>query len=100
MSLTKLSLAGNNEIMPSRESLGSDIPARDGKIANLFLQCGLGKSTGAGEQLGKSAWNEQNEQDDYTQSSWAWTSRKERTVNKVSDFPVPSRDVTNPTEFG
>ncbi len=34
MSLTKLSLAGNN----LKESLISDIPAGDGKIANLFLQ--------------------------------------------------------------
>jgi hypothetical protein len=34
MSLTKLSLAGNNL------SLVSDIPAGEGKIANLFLQCG------------------------------------------------------------
>jgi hypothetical protein len=40
MSLTKLSLAGNNLIIPGRRaSLVSDIPAGDGKIANLFLQC-------------------------------------------------------------
>ncbi len=38
MSLTKLSLAGNNliTIFPARESLVSYIPAGDGKIANLF----------------------------------------------------------------
>jgi hypothetical protein len=33
MSLTKLSLAG------TRECLVSDIPAGDGKITNLFVQC-------------------------------------------------------------
>jgi hypothetical protein len=38
-SLTKLSLAGNNLIFHARESVVSDILARDGKIANLFLQC-------------------------------------------------------------
>jgi hypothetical protein len=39
MSLTKL---GNNifiNLFPSRESLVSDIPSRDRKTANLFLQC-------------------------------------------------------------
>jgi hypothetical protein len=40
MSLPKLSLGGNNEVtyklfLP-RESLVSDIPARDGKLDNLF----------------------------------------------------------------
>jgi hypothetical protein len=39
MSLTKLFLAGKNLIIPARESLLSDIPPRDGKIGNLFLQC-------------------------------------------------------------
>jgi hypothetical protein len=47
MSLTKLSLAWNNliilgresKLFHARESLVSDIPAGDGKIANLFLQC-------------------------------------------------------------
>ncbi len=43
MSLTKLSLGGNCDVIyklfPSRESLVSDIPAGDGKMANLFLQC-------------------------------------------------------------
>jgi hypothetical protein len=39
MSLAKLSLAGNNFILPGLESLVSDIPAGDGKIANIFLQC-------------------------------------------------------------
>jgi hypothetical protein len=39
MSLIKLSLAAKNLIFPARESLVSDIPAGDGKIANLFLQC-------------------------------------------------------------
>jgi hypothetical protein len=41
MSLTKLSLAKNIHILPARESLVSDIPAGDGKIVNLFLQCEL-----------------------------------------------------------
>jgi hypothetical protein len=43
MSLTKLSLGGNNDVMytlfPPRESLVSDIPAGDGNIEKLFLQC-------------------------------------------------------------
>ncbi len=43
MSLTKLSLGGNNDVIyklfPARKSLVSDIPAWDGKTANLFLQC-------------------------------------------------------------
>ncbi len=39
MSLTKLSLGGNNSIFLSRESLVSDIPAGDGKMVNLFLKC-------------------------------------------------------------
>ncbi len=43
MSLTKLSLGGNNDVIyklfPPRESLVSDISAGDGKIVNLFLQC-------------------------------------------------------------
>ena len=43
MSLTKLSLGGNYDVIyklfPSRDSLVSDIPAGDGKMANLFLQC-------------------------------------------------------------
>ncbi len=42
MSLTKLSLGGNGDVIyklfPARESLVSDIPAWDGKTANL-LQC-------------------------------------------------------------
>jgi hypothetical protein len=38
MSLTKLSLAaGLIKLFPARESLVSDIPAGDGKTANLFL---------------------------------------------------------------
>jgi hypothetical protein len=36
MSLTKLSLVGNNLFLPVRESLVCDILARDGKIANFF----------------------------------------------------------------
>ncbi len=40
MSLTKLSMVGNNrpgsKLFPAIESLVSDIPAGDGKIANLF----------------------------------------------------------------
>ncbi len=39
MSLTKLSQAGNNLIIPVQGELVSDIPAGDGKPANLFLQC-------------------------------------------------------------
>jgi hypothetical protein len=39
MSLTKLSLDGNTvlKFFPAWESLVSDIPAKDGKIANLFF---------------------------------------------------------------
>jgi hypothetical protein len=40
---TKLSLGGNNvvitELFLPRGSLVSDIPAGDGKLVNLFLQC-------------------------------------------------------------
>jgi hypothetical protein len=43
MSLTKLSLGGNNDVIyklfPPRESLVSDIPAGDGNIEKLFLRC-------------------------------------------------------------
>jgi hypothetical protein len=43
MSLTKLFLGGNNDVIytlfPPRESLVSDIPAGDGNIEKLFLQC-------------------------------------------------------------
>ncbi len=43
MSLTKLSLGGNNlymtSLFPPRESLVSDILAGDGNIEKLFLQC-------------------------------------------------------------
>ncbi len=39
MSLTKLSLAGKNKWFTAKESLVSDIPAGDGKIVNLFIQC-------------------------------------------------------------
>jgi hypothetical protein len=43
MSLTKLSLGGNNyviyKLFPPRESLVSDIPAGDGNIEKLFLRC-------------------------------------------------------------
>ncbi len=37
MSLTKPSLAGNNLLIPCKESLVSDIPAEDGKTSNLFF---------------------------------------------------------------
>ncbi len=42
MSLTKLSQDGNTviKLFPARKGLVSDIPAGDGKTANLFLQCG------------------------------------------------------------
>ncbi len=43
MSLTKLSLSGNNWIVPVTEILVSDIRAGDGKTANLFLQCNDGQ---------------------------------------------------------
>jgi hypothetical protein len=36
MSLTKSSLVGIYQLFLTRESLVSDIPARDGKISNLF----------------------------------------------------------------
>jgi hypothetical protein len=40
MSLTKLSLAGKNLIIPGRGELGKHvIPAGDGKTASIFLQC-------------------------------------------------------------
>ena len=43
MSLTKLSLGGNNDVInklyPPRESLVSDIPAEDWNIEKLFLRC-------------------------------------------------------------
>ena len=43
MSLTKLSLGGNNDVIhnlfPPRESLVNDIPAGDGNIEKLFIQC-------------------------------------------------------------
>jgi len=38
ISLTKLSLAENILLFPASESLANDIPADDGKIANLFFQ--------------------------------------------------------------
>ncbi len=31
--------SGKIKLFPARESLVSDIPAVDGKVANLFLQC-------------------------------------------------------------
>jgi hypothetical protein len=44
---TKLSLGGNNDVITElflpRGSLVSDIPAGDGKLVNLFLQCSLPK---------------------------------------------------------
>jgi hypothetical protein len=43
MSLTELSVGGNNDVInklfPLRESLASDIPAGDGNIEKLFLRC-------------------------------------------------------------
>ncbi len=39
MSLTELSLEGNNLIIPVQESSVSDIPDGDGNTANLFLHC-------------------------------------------------------------
>ncbi len=41
MSMTKLSLAGNNLIIPVRQSLVSDIPAGEGKIVNAFYNVPL-----------------------------------------------------------
>jgi hypothetical protein len=44
MSLTKLSLGGNNDVIyklfPPRESLVSDIPAGDGNIKSFFYGVG------------------------------------------------------------
>ncbi len=37
--INQLSLAGKKLIIPAREDLVCDIPAGDGKIDNLFLQC-------------------------------------------------------------
>jgi hypothetical protein len=43
---TKLSLGGNNDVITElflpRGSLGSDIPAGDGKLVNLFYRVGAG----------------------------------------------------------
>ncbi len=39
-------------LFPARESLVSDIPAGDGKIVNLFLQCIVNVASGL-ENLGK-----------------------------------------------
>jgi hypothetical protein len=60
MSFTRLSLEGINLIIPVQGELVSDIPAGDGKTANLFLQFtgtllwGRGKGAGGGrfKQLG------------------------------------------------
>ncbi len=53
MPLTKpLTLAWNNLIIP-RESLVSDIPAGDGKIANLFLQCNINSKNGRRREKGE-----------------------------------------------
>ncbi len=49
MSLNKISLAGNN-FFTSRESLVSDIPAGDEKIANLLLKCALTQPAPASSQ--------------------------------------------------
>jgi hypothetical protein len=46
MALTKLSLAGNNSIIPGHKSLVSDIPARDRKMYNIFFTV----YTGAGNR--------------------------------------------------
>jgi hypothetical protein len=55
MSLTKLFLEGNNLIfpVPSRESLVSDIPAGDGKMANLFYSVTIGRSMMGREKGGE-----------------------------------------------
>jgi hypothetical protein len=49
MSLTKLSLGGNNDVIyklfPHRKSLVSDIPAGDGNTEKLFLLCRRGGET-------------------------------------------------------
>jgi hypothetical protein len=58
MSLTKLSVGGNNlymtSLFPSRESLVSDIPAGDGNIKKLFYSV-CGECTNDGEVKGASA---------------------------------------------
>jgi hypothetical protein len=59
MSLTKLSLGGNNDVIyklfPPRESLVSDIPAGDRNIEKLFLQCSFSSKNKAGS----STWSRQ-----------------------------------------
>ncbi len=48
MSLTKFSLIGNNLLLPARESLVSDMPAGDGKIAYLFYSVTMGTAADGG----------------------------------------------------
>jgi hypothetical protein len=45
MSLTNVSLAGNNLIIPAQEEFARSvvIPSGDGKIGNLFYSVGSGK---------------------------------------------------------
>ncbi len=66
MSLTILSLAGNNQIIPARESLVSNIPAGDGKTLNLIIPC-------QGE-FGKwhRRWGRENAKLDYSPPGRVW----------------------------
>ncbi len=41
------------KLFPSRDCLVSDIPAGDGKMANIFLQCRLGKKKMERENKGQ-----------------------------------------------
>jgi hypothetical protein len=47
------------KLNPARESLVSDIPAGDGKIVNLFLQCN-NKQEGSGDATGEEKGSEGN----------------------------------------
>jgi hypothetical protein len=44
VTITKLSVARNNLIIPGQKSVVSDIPAGDRKIANLFYSAGAYKT--------------------------------------------------------
>jgi hypothetical protein len=54
--LTKLSLPRNIELFPAREILVSDIPAGDGKIANVLLECKNGSLPPFLNPVNKSVW--------------------------------------------
>jgi hypothetical protein len=77
MSLTKLSLFGNydvtNKLFLPRESLVSDIPAGDGNIEKLFLQC----EGGIFEYWRKGGWKVTfSEKPDFCQYAWTMAGEK------------------------